>query len=749
MAKRKIKKRNLKKELKFMNARIVIASLLALVLLCVVIANIANIIFIKGEEYSKRAYNQQVKGQIISSKRGTIYDANGIVLAQSISVDTISINPTYLEYSSGKKVEPEKMASAFVEIFGLSEEEALKKCSSKKSVEVIAKKVEKEKVTKLKEWMNENNITKGVNIDEDSKRYYPNDNLASNLLGFCNSDNKGISGIEERWDDALTGTNGKVVTASDRTGVAISDENEQYVPAENGSNLYLTIDINIQKIAEKYLEQAVNRNQAVRGGNVIIMNPQNGDIYAMVTNPDYNLNDPYNHEVLGYDDEDWDAIDSETHMNMLNRLWRNKAVSDLYEPGSTFKIITSSIGLEEDKVETDEENVFYCDGAYKVTEEDDPVKCWKYPDEHGYQSLREALENSCNPAFMQLGAKIGGRTAYKYYEAFELLDKIVGNDIAATSKPIFTPVDKLGPMEVATMSFGQRFSISPLQLISAVCAVCNNGTYVMPRIVKQIENTDTKTIENVEVNEVRQVISEDTAKKVKDMMRSVVESGTGRQAVVDGYSIGGKSGTSEPTKARQEEGYTASFISMAPTENPQVVCLVILYQPTNEYLGHQGGQTCGPVAGQIMSEVLPYLGVPTDGETVIEYENTSVAVPNVTNKSVEEAEEILDNLGFNVEISGEEGIVVEQTPKSGIYLEPGSTVQLYTAKNAEKTMVEVPDLLGKSAQEAEATLKNKGLNMQQDGSNSGVVVSQDPPVGSTVEKNSAVRVTIKSQISGG
>ena len=597
---------------KIMNGKIILVGVIAMVLLSFVIFNISKTVFIKGEEYSKRAYNQQVKGQIISSKRGTIFDANGTVLAQSVSVDTVSINPQYVQYSSGKKVEPDKLAAAFSEIFGLDESEMLTKCSSKKSVEVIAKKVDKELVTKLNEWLSENNITKGINIDEDTKRFYPNDSLASNLLGFCNSDNKGISGIEERWDDALTGTNGKVVTASDKSGVAISDENEQYVPAENGSNLYLTIDINIQKIAEKYLQEAVEENRAIRGGNVIIMNPQSGDIYAMATNPDYNLNNPQDYQATGYSQEEWQTLDSDSKMNLLNKLWRNKAVSDLYEPGSTFKVITSSIGLEEDVIEPDTPGMFNCTGSLKITEEDDPVKCWKYPDSHGIQSLREALENSCNPAFMQLGAKIGGRTAYKYYEAFELLSKSVGSDIAATSKPIFTQVDKLGPMEVATNSFGQRFSISPLQLVSAVSCVCNDGVFVMPRIVKQVENTDTKTIENLEPNVVRRVISEDTAKIVKDMMKSVVEEGTGRTAQIDGYSLGGKSGTSEPTKARIEEGYTASFISIAPIENTQVVCLVILYQPTNEARGHQGGQTCGPVAGQIMSEVLPYLNIPMD-----------------------------------------------------------------------------------------------------------------------------------------
>ena len=261
-----------------MNRRLTIAGVVATLGLVAVTGSLVYINLVKGEEYSKRAYSHQVKNQIISSKRGTIYDSKGLVLAQSISVDTISINPTEVKYSNDKAVEPEKLAQALSDIFGLTYEETLEKTKSTKSVEVITKKVEKEKVTQLQNWMSENNVTTGINIDEDTKRYYPNNNLASNLLGFCGDDNTGLSGLEERWNDILTGTSGKVVTAKDVDGNAISDENEQYVPAENGSNIYLTIDTNIQKIAEKYLAQAVTENQCERGGTVSIMNPQNGDI---------------------------------------------------------------------------------------------------------------------------------------------------------------------------------------------------------------------------------------------------------------------------------------------------------------------------------------------------------------------------------------------------------------------------------------------------------------------------------------
>ena len=734
-----------------MNRRLAITGIVATLGFVVVTGSLVFINVVKGEEYSKKAYSQQMKNQIISPKRGAILDANGSVLAQSISVDTVSINPSSVKYTNNKTVEPEKLAQIFSEIFDITYEDALAKAQSKKTVEIIAKKVEKEKVTKLQDWIKENNISTGINIDEDTKRSYPNNNLASNLLGFCGDDNTGLAGLEEKWNDTLTGTSGKIVTAKANGGEAISDENEQYVAAENGSNIYLTIDINIQKIAEKYLAQAVTENQCEKGGTVIIMNPQSGDILAMASNPDYNLNQPRDSVATGLQST-WDTLSSEDKSNALYKLWRNKAVSDLYEPGSTFKLITSSIGLEEGKVSTDTNGDFNCNIVYYPAP-DQPISCWRTYAAHGAQSLREALQNSCNPAFMQLGARIGARTSYKYYEAFELFSTRIGNTIASVSKPQFTELNKVGAVELATMSFGQRFSISPLQLITAVSAICNDGVLVEPRIVKKVENTDTNSVENLETKEIRQVISKDTADKVKDMMLSVVEKGTGKWAKVDGYTIGGKSGTSEPIESKkEEEGYTASFIAISPIENTQVVCLVVLYKPEGA-AGHQGGQTAGPVASQIMSEVLPYLGIPTN-DTKVETTttNTSIAVQDVTNKTVAEAKKVLKESGFNVSVSssGDENntLVSEQVPKSGIYLEEGSTIYLYTSENSNKKTTKVPNIKGKTVAEATKILKDKNLNIKVDG-DKGIIVSQDPTFDVEVEEGTVINVVIKEQLKDG
>ena len=597
-----------KNDRKKMNIRIFILLVLVTALLLGLIFRIGYIIFVHGEEYSQAAYNNQTKNEIITPSRGTIYDCNGEILAMSVPVDTVSINPKIVKYSSGKKVEVEVLAEGFSNIFDdLSYEDALEKVNSKSSVVAIAKKVSNDKIEALKNWMKEKKITSGINIDEDSKRNYPYNDLASNLLGFCGTDNTGISGLEERWNDVLTGTTGKIVAAKDNNGDMISDETEQYVAEENGSNLYLTIDTNIQIIAEKALEEACVQNNALDGGNVIIMNPQNGDILAMATYPDYNLNDPFLIEPTGLTEE-WDKLSSEEKNEAYSSLWSNRAVSSSYEPGSTFKVIVAAAALEEGIAQTDIANDFNCTGSMIVA--DRTIKCWR-KEPHGHQTLRNALENSCNPAFMQLGQRIGVKTLYKYFEAFGLFGK-TGNDIARAYNGVFYQENKVAAAELATMSFGQRFEISPLQLITAISAIANDGVLVEPRVVKKIEKTDTKSIETVETESIRKVISKDTADKIKDMMKSVVTDGTGKTAAVQGYTVGGKSGTSEPVEAKVEDGYVASFVAISPIENTQIVVLVTIYGVKGAV--HQGGQVAGPVAKNILTEVLPYLNVAGESE---------------------------------------------------------------------------------------------------------------------------------------
>lgn len=739
----KIKKKKMKKskDKKSTMRKLFVTASIATIFFMIVIGNLGRIIFVHGKEYSENAYNQQMKNQIISPKRGIIYDVNGNVLAKSVAVDTVSLNPGKVCYASKKTVPNDVIAQGLAENLELDYQEILTKIDTKASVVVIAKKVDQEKTKKLKTWLSEQGITSGINIDEDSKRYYPYNNLASNLIGICGDDNSGIIGIEERWNKTLTGTAGKIVTVQDVNKNAISDETEQYVPVENGSNLYLTLDMTIQQITEKYLKQAVEQNSCSGGGNVIVMNPQNGEILAMATYPDYNLNNPYAIEPTG-EAENWEAYTREQKNTAYFKLWTNKSVSKLYEPGSTFKIITSAIALEENLAQTDTPSDFMCTGSFQV--EDRDISCWR-AEPHGAQSLREALCNSCNPAFMQLGQRIGANTLYKYFKAFGLFDTL-GSDVAKTYPSVFHKLQSVGKVELATISFGQRFEISPLQLITAVSSVVNDGVLVQPKIVKQIENSDTGVIEPQENNKVRQVVSKETSEKIKNMMQSVVVNGTGKHAAVEGYTVGGKSGTSEPTVEHEDAGYVSSFLAISPVENPQVIVLTVLYDPEGET--YQGGQTAGPVAANILTEVLPYLEIIKNNENVVTDEKASLTVPNVASKTVASAREILEAYGFEVQvnISSDENtsIVSDQMPKPGVSLEKASVIYLYTKENDTRMSVQVPPVTGLTKDEARAKLKESHLNIKMEGEE-GNVISQEPPADKSVEEGTIVDIVLRKK----
>ena len=429
-------------------------------------------------------------------------------------------------------------------------------------------------------------------------------------------------------------------------------------------------------------------------------------------------------------------------------LWKNKAVSGTYEPGSTFKLITAAVGLEEGLVTTDKAGDFYCSGSYVVDPDEKPISCWR-PVPHESQTLRDALQNSCNPAFMQLGQRIGASTLYKYFDAFGLFDE-VGSDISKAYEGTFYDLSDMGPVELATTSFGQRFEVSPLQLISAISAICNEGVYVEPRIVNKVENTDTGSIEIIDTKDVRQVISKETADKVKDMMQSVVVKGTGRQAAVEGYSIGGKSGTSEPIAANIEEGYVASFIAASPIENTQVVVLFML-EGLSKDAEHQGGTVAGPYVSKILGEVLPYLGVASTSNTKEDSkdEDKLVSIPNVKDKSLQEATSLLQNLGFKViakEVDDTNtALVYDQVPKYGTSLEEGSVIYLYTSEDEARNMVKVPNIKGMTAKEATNALKAQNLNINIDGT-VGVVITQDPIFDTEVEAGSVIDVVIKKEL---
>ena len=547
-----------------------------LILMCLLV-RIGYIQLIQGEELATLAYQQQTLDRNINPRRGTIYDATGDnILAVSSTVETVTVNPGNIA-----KEDKEKVAKKLSELFELDYEKTLKKVTKRSSIETIIKKVEKEKTDELRIWMEENNITSGINIDEDTKRYYPYNTLASQIIGFCGSDNQGLDGIEAKYDEQLKGKQGAIQRHTDARGKEIGTEGENYVSAIDGNDLVLTIDVTVQSIVEKYLKEACIDNVCTDGGNVIVMNPQNGDILAMATYPNYNLNSPYE----AYTDElkgIWDSIEQAEKTKNLQAVWRNKAIADTYEPGSVFKLITASATIEEGIVtDIDKEGEFTCTGGIEVAGV--RIKCWRYYRPHGAESLRLALMNSCNPVFIGLGQKMGVTKYYEYLEKFKLLQK-TGIDLPGEAGSIFLAKEKAGPVELATISFGQRFEITPIQLVTAVSAIANGGTSVQPRVVKEIIDSQTKEITEVPVKTNGTVISKETSEKVLSMMESVVSEGTGKNAKVAGYRIGGKTGTSEDGVNTNK--YVTSFCGVAPIDNPQVVVLVTLYNPTGEG-GHQ------------------------------------------------------------------------------------------------------------------------------------------------------------------
>lgn len=720
-----------------------------LIILIILIGRLGWLQIVRGAELTEEMHRQLTASKTISPKRGTIYDSTGKALAISAQVDTVSIDPTkiVIEDDNGEineaktKTLKETVAKEFSEIFELDYNETLEKVSRTDTTNVtIAKKVENDKIEKLETWMKENEVYSGINIDEDTKRYYPYNNLASNLIGFCGTDNQGLWGLELKWNDILTGTPGKVTSAQDAMQDLIPYDDETYIAPQNGNDITLTIDANIQQIAEKYLKQACEENNCKEGGNVIIMDPDTGDILAMATYPDYNLNDPYTLDFVSEDE--WKEMSGDEQYQLQQETWNNRAITSTYEPGSVFKIVTAAAGIEEGMADEDTPNVYHCEGHETI--DGVTINC-SDTSGHGDLSLRDALKYSCNPAFMQLGRKLGASTLYKYFDAFGLFDYTDFADIGDSGSSgeagsIFWDEEDVGSIELATMSFGQRFKITPLQMITAVAAVANDGVLMTPRIAKEIKNTDTGAITTIEPEKIRQVISKETASQLLDMLQTVVDSGTGSYAQVKGYSIAGKTGTSEADYSDSSSVKVSSFVAITPAESPELVILLTLYGPEGESTG--GGTIAAPVVGQILSEVLPYLEIPSN-DTDSEEETT--ALSNVVNKTVAEAKKILEKQGFECTTSGnDDEVVTSQMPVAGTSLIDGAIVKLYTENNDTRVSQTVPNLKGMSLSEAKATLKNKNLNIKYTGS--GKITSQDITYGTKVEEGTIISVTLQQEI---
>lgn len=684
---------------------------------------------VKGNELKAEAHAQQTRNRTISPKRGVIYDRNGEVLAESISVESVSITPKNI-----KDENKEKTAKGLAEILGLDYETVLAKTKKNTADESIAKKLDKSVTDKLRAWISEEKIT-GVNIYEDTKRYYPNGALLAHVLGFCGTDNQGLEGIETQYESVLKGVQGQLIVGTDAAGKELPINDEKYVASEDGLSLVLTIDEMIQYITEKYVEQALADNDPDYV-SCTILDPKTGDVLAMAVAPDFNPNDPFTHTVDSVK-ENWNTMTAGERTKALQTLWRNRAITDTFEPGSVFKAVTGAIALEEGFVSNVDAVNFVCKGFLKIEGWD--MKCWRYYNPHGQQNLRQALMNSCNPVFMDIALKIGKVTYYNYLSALGVSQK-TGIDLPGEVKGIIHSIENVTDSTIASAAFGQGFTLTQLNMLSVLSAFGNNGTVMQPRIVSKILDADGNVVQENEPIATKQVFSAETSKKVLDMMESVVSEGTGRNGQVKGYYVAGKTSTAEQGRG-DAKTYTASFVALAPADDPQVAIMLTVANPKGD-LGHQGGAVCAPVVSNILTEVLEYMEVKKD--YTLEDTTVKVKVPDVTNRTVGEAIRILNNAGlkYDVNTADMNAMVSAQMPAAGETLVEKSLIKLYLEGNDTRFNTIVPDVKNLDIVSATKKLSDASLNIKISGS--GVSVYQDPPAGTSVEQGSVIRVEFRT-----
>lgn len=553
--------------------------------LIVLSIRVGYIMLFKAEEYQNMAYEQQTRDRLIAPKRGSILDRNGNGIAVTESVSAVSVIHAQIENE-------EETAKALSEILELDYEDVLEDVKENVALKRIKSKVDNETAAEIREL----NLP-GVMIDEDVERTYPYYTLAASVIGFVGKDNQGIIGLESKYEEYLKGEPGKIMTLTDSRGRRVSDAEERVEPV-NGENLVISIDVVIQQYAEQEIAAAVEAKNA-KSGVIIVMNPQNGEIYAMANYPTFDLNEPFtiNDEELA---AMWDTFTAEEQNEYLNQMWRNKAINDTYEPGSTFKIVTASTGLEEGVITP--ESTFNCTGSMVVGGR--TIKCWRYPRTHGTQTFAEGVRNSCNPVFMAVAERIGADTFYDYMIKFGFAEK-TGIDLNGEAVGILHKKDDIGPVELATMSFGQTFQITPIQLLRAAAAVVNGGKLITPHFAIKTVDDNGFTVNTFEWPEGERVISEETSATMREILESVVAEGTGNKAQVEGYRIGGKTATSQKLP-RGSGKYIASFMAFAPADDPQVMALVLIDEPEGVYYG---GTVAGPVMRDLLTNILPYLNI--------------------------------------------------------------------------------------------------------------------------------------------
>ena len=698
-----------------------------IVLFMVLIVRLAYISLIKHDYYSELATSQQLRDTTIFAERGTIYDSNMNILARSATVWTVAIDPKHTE-----EEDYEKISKFLSEILDVPYETIMEKCREDSYYSIIKRKVDKPVKDQIEAFIDKEDIY-GITFTQDTKRYYPYGNLASQVLGFVGTDNNGLYGLEAYYEQYLSGISGRILTAVNAKGKNMYYRMETVTDAEDGYNLVLTIDANIQRYLDQALDEAMKEHNVANYACGIVMDVNTGAVYAMAAKPDFDPNDPLeiysdllNSELEGITDEEEYL---EALRNAQEFQWRNKAISDIYEPGSVFKVVTASAALESGTCTLD--STFECYGSYNVYGDIyiDDARAYA----HGYEDFTEATINSCNSAFMQMGLAMGRQTFYNYFKAFGLTER-TGIDLPAESGSSFYTAEQMGPVELASCSFGQSNAITPIQLITAVAAAVNGGYLVEPHVVKEILDADGNIVKQTEATVKRQVISQETSRMMCQVLERVAENSN---AYLSGFRLGGKSGTAEKLNSDSGE-FVSSFCAFGPADSPQVVCL-ILYDGAHSYSTY-GGNIVAPVVADVMSYTLPYLGV----EAVYsddELESVDVWEPYLNSLSLTSAKAELQTIGLNIKVVGDGTTVVSQSPQGGSSIPKGSTVILYT-EETEPKYVTVPDVIGYTESYVRSTFESLGLNLRVSGSTSGYAEARSQSIqpGESVPEGTLIEV---------
>ena len=728
-------------------------TVMIIMILCLSIisgASLVNIMIINGEKYQSKASEQQLYDSLVTAPRGDIYDRNMQIMATSTTAWTVYITPNGIKKindTAKKELVRTTIAKGLSEILEVDYETVYNNTDKNSYYVIVKKKIDKATADKVRQFIKDNKdleITKYIGLDETTKRYYPNDNLASVVLGFVGADEQGLAGIESYYDNELTGIAGRIVAAKNATGTDMPFTYEKVEEATKGNSLVLTIDSYIQYTAEKYLQTAIEQNLIAERGAAVVMNVKTGAILAMAVKGDFNPNEPF---VLSTEDQA--KVDAQTDeeaksslkSELLNRQWRNKAVSDSYEPGSVFKIVTASIAIEENLI--NKNNSFFCNG--RITVAGQGYGCWKHGG-HGTQNLSMAIANSCNPAFITIGQLVGVSTFSKYFKAFGFAEK-TGIDLPGESRSTYHSEQNMGVVELASSSFGQTFNVTPVQLLAAVSAAVNGGYLVQPHLVEKTVNQEGKVVKTTTTSYKRQVISETTSATMRELMEYVCENGA-KNALVPGYRIGAKTGTSQKVSKIQATGekflYIGSCVSVAPIDNPEIAVFVMLDEPKGS--NYYGGVISAPANAKIMADVLPYLGYePSYSEE--ELKNLAIEVPETVGSALADAKGKITTAKLEYKVVGSGDKVVRQLPEAGSKVISGGVVILYTDQS-ESTTVSVPEFRGLTATKVNTIAAKSGVNVEFSGniSTGGLkAYNQSVNAGTAVEAGSIITVYFRDE----